>query len=494
MPPRHPRILLIDDDALHMRYYIHALSEGGFDVKFAANAKLGLKLAAEEAFEIAVLDVMMPAEELFDPVESAGGLETGLSLARLIGKIENPPQIVLLTNSPSAEPGRWAGQQSGVTFLSKTEVLPAELPGILRRVLSSAVGEPRYSGKASGQQIVNKGCDIAFLTALPKELDAVLALGGTWQERTGADSIRTIHATTTRSGVEVVAASALGMGQLNAAMLARDVLEQCNPAKIILVGIAAGVSADVSLGDVVVSDQIVDYELNNVTADGVTPRWSVYRSDSTLVSRFQNYRDRTWVRRISTARPDGRPPTDSKAHIGLVLSGNKVIADEKTAGALTSVWKRAYALEMEAAGIAAALYQYQERVAFLMIKGICDRADSHKGDDWQAYAAEAAAAFAWEFIEALHRQDARRLTPERAEPNLRLPNRALRLILSEAYNLAELKIMVSDLDIDWDEIPGSTKSERIVELLAYLKRRRRQDDLIRLLETDRSELMKSFRP
>ncbi len=145
-----------------------------------------------------------------------------------------------------------------------------------------------------------------------------------------------------------------------------------------------------------------------------------------------------------------------------------MIADQATAGALSSVWSRAAAIEMEAAGIAAALYQSPEHVPFVMIKAICDRADAAKNDDWQLYAADASAAFVWAFIQAGLDERGLRVNREAVAPLPGIDYRALRLALAGAYNIAELRILVSDLGVDWDEVRGETKSERIVELIAYL--------------------------
>lgn len=70
---------------------------------------------------------------------------------------------------------------------------------------------------------------------------------------------------TTVAGLSVVAARESGMGQLNAALLARDVVALFQPVKVILVRIAGGLGQDVALGDIVISDQAVDYELGKVT-------------------------------------------------------------------------------------------------------------------------------------------------------------------------------------------------------------------------------------
>jgi nucleoside phosphorylase len=60
--------------------------------------------------------------------------------------------------------------------------------------------------------------------------------------------------------------------------------------------------------------------------------------------------------------------------------------------------------EMEAAGL-------MNNFPCLVIRGICDYADSHKNDDWQRYAAATAAAFAKEFLEVVDADEIKR-TPE----------------------------------------------------------------------------------
>ena len=88
------------------------------------------------------------------------------------------------------------------------------------------------------------------------------------------------------------------MGQLNVALLTRDIVQNWNPKKVILVGIAGGLSGDTKLGDVVVADQIVDYELGKITPTGATPRWSAYRSDPYLIDRLLKFQ------RIKLGLPD----------------------------------------------------------------------------------------------------------------------------------------------------------------------------------------------
>lgn len=345
-------------------------------------------------------------------------------------------------------------------------------------------------------EIASTQTDFALLVALPLELEAVLRHGGPWSKVSGSNrSPRSYYQSKTDSGLTVITMSTLGMGQLNAALATKDLVEQWHPKKIILVGIAGGLGSKVDLGDIVISEQIVDYELGKITPTGTDQRWSGYQADPILLDRLRNFRSSRWIGDIHVPRPDGKTNIIPRVIFDVVLSGNRVIADEKTAGALSSVWKRAAAIEMEGAGLAAALHQTPGAPPCIVIKSICDKADSAKNDSWQAYAADVSAAFTVDFIQgATERADTVTL-PHYAKTGLEVPGvdaRALRLSISSAFNLSELKILVLDLNADWEEIPGQTKSEKVVELISYFKRRGQLAELIELVKKERPRLLESY--
>jgi len=77
-------------------------------------------------------------------------------------------------------------------------------------------------------------------------------------------------------------------------------------------------------------------------------------------------------------------------HYGTIASGNQVMRDGKT----RERWRResdVLCFEMEAAGL-------MNGFPCLVIRGICDYADSHKNKRWQEYAAATAAAYAKELL------------------------------------------------------------------------------------------------
>ena len=81
-------------------------------------------------------------------------------------------------------------------------------------------------------------------------------------------------------------------------------------------------------------------------------------------------------------------------HYGTIASGNQVIRDGVTRDRGSSDLGNVLCFEMEAAGLI-------NSFPCLVIRGICDYADSHKNKRWQHYAAATAAACAKEVISAL---------------------------------------------------------------------------------------------
>jgi nucleoside phosphorylase len=85
---------------------------------------------------------------------------------------------------------------------------------------------------------------------------------------------------------------------------------------------------------------------------------------------------------------------DPVIHYGLIASGSQVI---KHGGTRDKLGQELGILcfEMEAAGL-------MDNFPCLVIRGICDYADSHKNKQWQEYAAATAAAYAKELLSVIH--------------------------------------------------------------------------------------------
>jgi nucleoside phosphorylase len=215
----------------------------------------------------------------------------------------------------------------------------------------------------------------------------------------------------------------------------------------LMVGIGGGVpsaDADIRLGDVVVSQPdrisggVVQYDLGKATPSGFDrtgslnsppqillgavakvranelrgrSRLSEYFSQLSRVLRFQ--RDNVGPdilfeaaydheggqtcgsckkeRRVDRQR---RESEEVVVHYGTIASGNQVMRDGRTRDRVSRELGGALCFEMEAAGLMSSF-------PCLVIRGICDYADSHKNKTWQAFAAAAAAACAKEVLSVI---------------------------------------------------------------------------------------------
>ena len=95
-------------------------------------------------------------------------------------------------------------------------------------------------------------------------------------------------------------------------------------------------------------------------------------------------------------RPTRRDSTP-KIHYGNIASGNEVIKHSITRDKIAKE-EDVICFEMEAASL-------MDNFPCLVIRGICDYADSHKNKTWQPYAAAAAAAFARELLGFIDKQE-----------------------------------------------------------------------------------------
>lgn len=89
-----------------------------------------------------------------------------------------------------------------------------------------------------------------------------------------------------------------------------------------------------------------------------------------------------------------RENTNISLHFGTIASGNQIMKDAMTRDRLSSELGGVLCFEMEAAGL-------MNNFPCLVIRGICDYADSHKNKRWQSYAAATAAACTKELLNVI---------------------------------------------------------------------------------------------
>jgi nucleoside phosphorylase len=247
--------------------------------------------------------------------------------------------------------------------------------------------------------------DFVLVTALPEERDALLEkLPGYRQLPPVKDDIRTYFQVdlpvtfpdNSTGKYRVMVMCLLGMGRVQAVTATADAIRRWRPRYILMVGIAGGMATrNIRIGDILISDQIVDYELQKLTSQGAEIRWDVQRADPRLLDACNNYRGEHWQELIQIRRPDKAKP---KRYTGPIASGDKVITFDNVLAGYRDVWPKLIGVEMEAAGVATAAFQSSVRPGFFMVRGVSDLADENKGssnvEKWRSYACDIAASFA----------------------------------------------------------------------------------------------------
>lgn len=255
--------------------------------------------------------------------------------------------------------------------------------------------------------------DFVIITALDEERDAVAAkLPDCRRLAPSEDDIRVYYrsdlpitfADGATSTYSVILTSLTNMTNPYATATAGDAIRRWQPRCVLLVGIAGGVAAnDVSLGDVLVSDQIVDYRDQKATAGGRRFRFRGSPVSGRLLAAARNVDARAWRRLIKKRRPT--PGTGkSTTHIGPVATSDTLVADEQLLGDLLHHYPKLIGMEMEAGGTTIATHEAASRPEFFMVRGVSDLADDKRASDevktWRPYACHVAAAFAVALLES----------------------------------------------------------------------------------------------
>jgi nucleoside phosphorylase len=147
--------------------------------------------------------------------------------------------------------------------------------------------------------------DFIIVAPLPEERDALLAqLPGhrklppshehVWVHYRAEIPVRFTDGT--RGAYSVVILPLAGMGHTAAATATVDAIRQWRPQYVLLVGIAGGITAaGVGLGDILIADQVADYELQRTSPKQATVQWQVHRTDKRLLIAAQNFTSRDWA-------------------------------------------------------------------------------------------------------------------------------------------------------------------------------------------------------
>ena len=168
-----------------------------------------------------------------------------------------------------------------------------------------------------------------------------------------------------------------GIGKVNAAICTQILADVYGVDAVINTGIAGSLNADINIGDIVLSTDALEHDMDAV-AFGY-PVGQIPRMDTLSFTADEK------LRKIAKETCE-RVNTDVSVFEGRVVSGDQFISDKAKKEWLVENFA-GYCTEMEGAAIAHAAYLND--IPFLIIRAISDKADDSASVDYPAFEAKA---------------------------------------------------------------------------------------------------------
>ena len=164
-----------------------------------------------------------------------------------------------------------------------------------------------------------------------------------------------------------------GVGKVNAGICAQILVDKFNVDVLINTGIAGSLDAKIDIGDVVISTDLVEHDMDaSVFGD---PVGQVPRMDT-----FAFPADPVLVGKAMAANEEANP--DIKTFAGRIVSGDQFVSSSEVKDRLVSLFG-AKCTEMEGAAIAHAAYL--NKVSCVIIRAISDKADNSATMDYPTF-------------------------------------------------------------------------------------------------------------
>jgi DNA-binding NtrC family response regulator len=116
---RKIRVLVVDDDAVLRRVVSEQIAKSGFESRAAGSGEEALRLLGDADFDVVLLDIRMP------------GL-SGLDALREMRRLDDPPEVIMLTADTSLGTGIEAMRHGAYDYLTKPSTLD-EIEAVVRK-------------------------------------------------------------------------------------------------------------------------------------------------------------------------------------------------------------------------------------------------------------------------------------------------------------------------------------------------------------------------
>ena len=181
-------------------------------------------------------------------------------------------------------------------------------------------------------------------------------------------------------------------GLTKAAQLTEKFLNAFSISMVVLIGIAGGIDSDLKLGDVVIPNRISDYLLDSKAIPKgknyeLQPSINAWNINPVLIEYIRHFRYQNknifekWQKNINDFRQEIKADLKNRSpnyKIGHLASGNIVSGSASFKKELKLGDRKYLAIDMEAAGVARAVFSRSNPPLTLIIRGISDFSDRTK--------------------------------------------------------------------------------------------------------------------
>lgn len=400
------KILVVDDDnnkAESIRNVILQEKIGKSDIRIVASITDAVSELMKEKYNLMILDMMLP-DTFGSTLRQNGGLE----LLEVIEKNEKliPPAMAVI--------------------LTAHENLIQQFQEVIKKVPFDVVcynsSSDEWRQKICKQVRYQIRCedapeekrqykyDLAILTAVPVEKEAVYRLADKW-DRICVDGDSTVYWGTEwvkqKKTCKVVWTCLPQMGMVAAATAASKLIFNFIPRYMIMPGIAAGIKAEYEYGDLIIPKEVKDYCSGKYTTpDKVSksitsnplkyfvPSSSSLPTDPFIFNKMvDSYQDE--LIRIHSRWPFYEKYKIPHIRTGYIASGDSVIQNSVIVDIMIkNHLKNADGIDMEAYGMYYAASQaIKPQPICVCMKAVSDFANREKSDEHQPYAAYVSANF-----------------------------------------------------------------------------------------------------
>lgn len=255
--------------------------------------------------------------------------------------------------------------------------------------------EPRV-GEGESPGGAGRGVDVGIITVLSEEMHAmtsVLAEAGGIRRRVHADGFRCYEADIDIGGRRLsgVLTQTEDRGQRAAVITFERLRRNYAPALVALVGIAGGIHPTLRLGDVVVAQEVIYYDMRKETPTATFRRGQSRPVPSNVRRAINDFFSRNGEPYITSVVDSNGVTRECKVLPGPIASGEAVVADPYSAirEYVSFFNDKVLGLETEAGGLAEAFHEMgggSTGSGWLVVRGISDHADADKNDKYHEIA------------------------------------------------------------------------------------------------------------